>query len=64
MLNTTMKRILLSIHILLATIWLGGLTVILLLMHTKTGIANGDELAAVDRNIFYIHADRYSNLES
>lgn len=61
MLNTTMKRILLSIHILLATIWLGGLAVILLLVHTKTGIANGDELAAVDRNIFYIHEYAVTN---
>ncbi|MCU0544179.1 MAG: FMN-binding protein [Oscillatoriaceae cyanobacterium Prado104] len=55
MFNPTTRRILLSIHILLATIWVGGLVAMLLLVHAKAGIQNGDELAAIDRTIFYIH---------
>lgn len=55
MLDTTWKRILLSIHILLAAIWIGGLTAMLLLLHNSANPPNGDEVATINRAIFHIH---------
>lgn len=55
MLSTGAKNVLLSLHILLATAWVGGLIVMLVLFYTRAGFRNGDELAVVDRTIFYIH---------
>jgi uncharacterized protein with FMN-binding domain len=55
MLSTRAKNVLLSLHILLTTAWVGGLVVMLMLFYTRAGFRNGDELAVVDRTIFYIH---------
>ena len=55
MLSTRAKNVLLSLHILLTTVWVGGLVAMLVLFYTRAGFRNGDELAVVDRTIFYIH---------
>ena len=55
MLSTQAKNILLSLHILLTTVWVGALVTMLVLFYTRAGFRNGDELAVVDRTLFYIH---------
>jgi len=55
MLATTGKRTLLTIHILLNGIWMGGLAAILFLNTTKGPVINGDQLSAVNETLFRIH---------
>ena len=52
MLSSTGKKILLSIHIIFVSIWIGGLIVILLIQFTKSDGAINTHLVIVDRMIF------------
>ncbi|MFQ5825654.1 MAG: FMN-binding protein [bacterium] len=55
MLGVKGRRVLLSVHLLLNSIWIGGLVAILLANSLKEGISNGDHLYAMNRTIFKIH---------
>ncbi len=52
MFSTRGRKVLLSVHILLNSIWLGGIAIILLLNLSKIGVQNGDELYAINNSIF------------
>jgi uncharacterized protein with FMN-binding domain len=55
MLGITGRRILLSIHLLLNSLLIGGLVVIMYLLTMTAGVHNGDELFAAHRVIFTLH---------
>ena len=54
MLSSAGKKILLSIHIILVSIWIGGLIVIFLIQLTKSDAATNIHLVIVDRMIFQL----------
>ncbi len=55
MLNVTGRRVLLSIHLTLNSILIGGLVAILVLNFAKQGAHNGDQLYTINLAIFKIH---------
>lgn len=55
MFGITGKRILLSVHLLLNSVWVGGLAVILFLNATKGPVISADHLSAVNQTLFRIH---------
>jgi len=55
MLGLKGRRVLLSVHILLNAIWIGGLVAILFLNVIKGGLKSGDELYAANAIIFKLH---------
>jgi uncharacterized protein with FMN-binding domain len=55
MLGTTGKRILLSIHILLNSIWIGGLAAMLFLTLARERVERGQQLYGTNLTVFLIH---------
>ena len=55
MLGTTAKRILLSVHILLNSIWIGGLAAMLFLTFASERVESGQQLYGANLTVFLIH---------
>jgi uncharacterized protein with FMN-binding domain len=62
MLTTKGKRILLSIHLLLNSVWIGGIIAIIFLNLLRTHAVDGDQVYAINMMIFRIQDDLVMNV--
>ena len=62
MLGIKGKRILLSIHLLLISIWIGGIIAIIFMSLLRAHAVDGDQVYAINMMIFKIHDDLVTNV--